>query len=300
MRQLLLLTLSLFTLASGYADQSSEHLTQCVSLPLTYSELNIPQSRINLNGKEVEIVIDLGLKNALALQVPLTENLNDSKAAYQSILHSDLTGAKRIESQKILDAVNINGMLFNRVEISQAKPWGVWINTTADKHNLPKNTLGRDLFLNESGVLYYSRKNEILRWCKTPNPIQSQTSNRNIVWLPLQEDNEGIRLMTYHQNKPLYFVFDSAATFSIIKPQTWLKLLPNDIVPDNKSLVYLEDLDIAGKKLKTLVYQYDLPKNFKADGLMGDSFFKNVDLIIDTVNKMIGLIFLDEGIRPVV
>lgn len=267
-----------------------QSITECVDFPINYSSLNIPQTTFNLNGHTIDAVIDLGLKTALSLEQHVLTSITDRPVQLSVRQRSDLTGNQDEVKHGMLPTLLINGKSFQQTAFEVAKPWGLWINSAPDTHPLANNTIGRDLFLKNKGVLYYSRNEKRLRWCQTDNPDFSQYPEL-ILWQPLKEDRDGIHLTLYHQQRQLDFVFDSAASYTLIRPYAWLNLLPNDIAPDDPHLGYLNDVAVQDTKFKTLVYRYDLPNQLAVDGLIGDSFFKHTDLIIDTVNQVIGLKF---------
>jgi len=275
-----------------YANVPEENLTQCINLPVEYNTLNIPTTKLMINGESIEFVIDLGKKQALTLDKTLVKSLTDDSVDFYNISHSDLTGEHSKIQTGTLPAVILNGMLFENIGFDIYSPWGLWMNTNAQKNNLPNNTIGRDLFLNKKGILYYSRQNKNLHWCKTDH-VDLEKISKNIIWLPLNENEEGIHLTTQHQGKELDFVLDSAATVTLIKPYPWINFKANNTHPETKDLVYINDLYVNNHPITTLAYKYSLPNDFNADGLIGDSFFQHTDLIIDTVNNKLGLALLD-------
>tara|TARA_R110002110_G_scaffold383245_2_gene594579 strand:- start:13763 stop:14653 length:891 start_codon:yes stop_codon:yes gene_type:complete len=292
MKTFILTLLSLTSLpATIYAGISEKNLTQCINLPIQYNKLNIPTTHLLINGKSIEFVIDLGKKQALTLDKELAESLTSDTYNIHTVAQTDLTGEQSNVQTGTIPTVILNGMLFQNINFDLYSPWGLWMNTRAEDNNLPNNTIGRDLFMNEKGILYYSRKNKNLHWCKAEKPDFEQHS-KNIIWMPLEEDQEGIHITTEHKDKVLNFVLDSAATVSLIKPYTWVNFKDNDLYPDTKDLVYIDDLNIKNNPITTLAYKYSFPENFTSDGLMGDSFFQQTDLIIDTVNNKVGLVFL--------
>ncbi len=275
-----------------YANTSEPNLTQCINLPIEYNTLNIPTTHLRINGKNVEFVIDLGKKQALTLDKALAESLTNGSVDFHTISHIDLTGEHSKIQTGTLPAVILNGMLFQNLDFDIYAPWGLWMNTNAQENNLPNNTIGRDLFLNKKGILYYSRHNKNLHWCKS-NDVDFDKMSKDIIWMPLNEDKEGIHLTAMHQNKELDFVLDSAATVTLIKPYPWIDFKENDVHPETKDLVYINDLHINNNAITTLAYKYPFPDDFTSDGLIGDSFFQHTDLIIDTINNKLGLVLLD-------
>lgn len=300
MRVIICLLCLIFSTTSRSNIQNN--LTNCISLPLEYSQHNIPQTHITIDNHDLNFVIDFGLKDGLALGSDEMTQLSFDKQTKNLTIHQDLSGKFRLQEQGILSQVAINNMIFSNVAVSQAKPWGVWILPDEQAYQaktLPVNAIGRDLFLNEKGVLYYSHQNQILRWCQTNSPSYDK-HKKNIIWLPLQETAEGLIIQAHHQNKRLLLVIDSAASVSVIKPYHWLKQLPSHYDTSDLPLFYLDELKIANIPLKTLFLQYDFPQEFKADGLIGSTFFQNVDMIIDTVNRMLGLVFLSKIPKPII
>lgn len=264
---------------------------QCVDFPLTYTELNIPQTRININGKTIDFIVDLGMKTAFSMEETLINELYGNQLQYENIVQSDLSGQINTIQRGILPAVILNGQLFQNLSFTLYKPWGLWINADAQDHPMPNNTVGRDLFLKNKGVLYYSRAKKLLRWCKAALE-NTQDTTKKIIWMPLIEDQDGIHITAFYKDRPLNLVFDSAATVTLIKPLDGL-ISPQEADIQDNSLSYLDNLKIDHASINTLIYKYEFPDAFQADGLIGDSFFQNVDIIIDTINQKIGLVFLE-------
>uniref|UniRef100_A0A0Q9YC56 Retroviral aspartyl protease n=2 Tax=Candidatus Berkiella cookevillensis TaxID=437022 RepID=A0A0Q9YC56_9GAMM len=280
----------LFYINTLQANTSTDAM-QCINFPLTYSELSIPQTRLNINGKIIDFTVDLGMKTAFSLEETLVNELYGDQFQYENIIQSDLGGNINTIQKSVLPTVALNGKLFKNSSFTLYKPWGLWINADAQEHPMPNNTLGRDLFLKNKGTLYYSRNKKLLRWCDGGfNNIQDTTSQ--IIWMPLIEDQDGIHITAFYKDRPLNLVFDSAATVTLLKPLDRLNAEPQDTHTQDHSSSYLDTLKIDHASIHTLMYQHEFPSDFQADGLIGDSFFQDVDLIIDTINQKIGLVFL--------
>ncbi len=285
------LTLFFLFYISALQANTSMDAMQCINFPLTYSELNIPQTRANLNGKPIDFTVDLGMQNAFSLEETLVNELYGTQLQYENIIQSDLGGNINTIQKGILPTAVLNGQLFKNLSFTLYKPWGLWINADAKEHPMPNNTLGRDLFLKNKGILYYSRNKRLLRWCNGDfNNIQDTASQ--IIWMPLIEDQDGIHITVFYKDRPLNLVFDSAATVTLIRPINRLSTAPQEANTQSHHSGYLDTLKIDHASINTLIYQHEFPSDFQADGLIGDSFFQDVDIIIDTINQKIGLVFL--------
>lgn len=257
-------------------------IPHCVQFPLVYSELGIPITRLNINRRTFDCVVDLGMKKALSLEAALVEDIFGKTMKLSPNLFSDLSGHSAKTMEGFSAILNINHFLFKKIRFAVHHPWGLYLNTDAKTHPMPNNTLGRDLFLSQKGVLYYSRSKKILKWCD--HPLPTYLNNTKIIWFPLKEDAEGIHIPVKDNQKFLDFILDSAATVSLLKDKKCLENEPN--------LVFLKGINIQNTPIQTLIYRFKFPKDFKSDGLLGDSFFKDWDLIIDTFAQKVGLVFL--------
>lgn len=257
----------------------------CLEVPLTLSSLNIPIISLTVNQQPIDFVLDLGKQPALTLEKELIPNLLKPGDTVHQSQQGDLGNKTYTVDYYHIDSININDQIFRHIVLDIFKPWGVWINTRPSKHVMPNNTIGRDLFLKNSGILYLSLQQQKVIWCQNIQALPF--TQKQITWQPLEVDQEGIHVSILHQNKPLNFIIDSAATVSLIKTE----MATPSSEQQTSNVRTLNDLSISNRTFATDVYPYTFPKGFQADGLLGNTFFRDIDLIIDTIHQKIGFVF---------
>lgn len=257
----------------------------CLEVPLTLSSLNIPILSLTVNQQPIDFVLDLGKQPALTLEKRLIPTLLTPRDRVYQSQQGDLSKKTYTVDYYHIDSININNQIFRNIVLDIFKPWGVWINTHSNKHHMPNNTIGRDLFLKNNGILYLSLQQQKVIWCQNIHALP--ITQKQITWQPLEVDREGIHVSIMHHNKPLNFIIDSAATVSLIKPE----VATPSFEQTTSSLGVLNDLSINNKTFATTVYPYTFPRGFQADGLLGNTFFSDIDLIIDTIHQKIGFVF---------
>lgn len=257
----------------------------CLEVPVKLSTLNIPIITLTVNQQPIDFVLDLGKQPALTLEKELIPKLLTPGDTVHQSQQGDLGNKTYTVDYYRIDSININNQIFRHIVLDIFKPWGVWINTHPSTHLMPNNTIGRDLFLKNNGILYLSLQQQQVIWCHNIHALP--ITQKQITWQPLEVDQEGIHVSIQHHNKPLDFVIDSAATVSLIKPEM-ATASANQPAPILRTL---SDLSISNRTFATEVYPYTFPKGFQSDGLLGNTFFRDIDLIIDTIHQRIGFVF---------
>lgn len=262
----------------------------CLEVPVKLSTLNIPIITLTVNQQPIDFVLDLGKQPALTLEKELIPKLLTPGDTVHQSQQGDLSNKTYTVDYYRIDSININNQIFRDIVLDIFKPWGVWINTRPSKHVMPNNTIGRDLFLKNNGILYLSLQQQKVIWCQNIQALPY--TQKQITWQPLEVDQEGIHVFILHHEKPLNFIIDSAATVSLIKAEMAASSSEQEL-PNVKTL---NDLSISNKTFATDVYPYTFPKGFQADGLLGNTFFRDIDLIIDTIHQKIGFVFCTDNL----
>lgn len=259
---------------------------QCVEWSLKTGRYQLPVLTTTVEGVKAEFIWDLGMARALSLEPSLFKKLAADKPIKKS-RSFDLSGKDNTVQKVHFENIVVENYSFKDVDVEEHHAWGLWLNSDNDQnHNL--NVIGRGLF-KEPGMLFYSRKDQILRWCDRFD--QELVNKETIQWVPWIVDDEGVHLHLIDEGRlHLDLVLDSAATVSILKSKAYYPVktcekIPNNQCSDFKKPLSLMDLTVD----ETFYLSADLSEDFKADGLLGNTFFEKHDLLLDSRNKKVGI-----------
>lgn len=248
----------------------------CVEFPVTVGRFNMPLVQTSLFNNTIDFILDFSLSHGLSLESSLYEKI-EPKGSVVKAVDMDLTGSYHNTETKVAGHLTLGRYPFKEIGVRQANSQGI-VLAASTAVEMPANSIGRGLFKDE-GVLHYGRHAGVVKWCTKPTVSYPE----NITWQPLRIDDEGVHVILHEAGDFFDLVVATASTRSVLKTSKANRVSQ---CPDHHQYnCYLASYGDQGEAF----YLLDLPADFKADGMLGDSFFQKYDLYIDHHGKRLGL-----------
>jgi hypothetical protein len=277
---------------------SCQATAKCLEMEVQFTPANIPVIELSLNSKHSKFIFDLGMKQALSLDaVEFSEELKNATLVKKTFM--DAAGKVHESHSGLLHSMDVNGFNFTNLPVSKHTPWGLEFGEKDNLRASIPNVLGRDFFTKQKGYLLYSRDKHLIKWCTHLEDFQIKNLSR-WYWIDLVDDEDGLHVhLEDNQRNSYNFIIDSAATLSLVKPNQRLNSQECDIdMNPLKCKKITSNLQLNSHTLHSAFFEYPLSNQLNADGILGDSFLQEVDILIDSSQRKVGLSLASTPLHP--
>ncbi len=251
-----------------------------VSVPLAL-EKGIPVAQLTIDGATFPFTFDIGSSRTVHLTRDVMAKIPGLRLTGRKQRSADLAGKVREEEEFVIPDLVINGVSFGEVTGVSYEAWGLSIGREAGPP--PHSVIGLGLFAQQPFI--YDQSARTLRFGAPLDAGQGWQA------LPHERVHEGIVTTLSNGRASYRLVFDSAASISLVKPQS-VEAQKDDTAPC--------DLFGPGKPCRTVSlalpgggavkpYLMPLPEFFQPDGIVGADFFGQRAVYVDLANGKVAV-----------
>lgn len=257
-----------------------------LTLPLVFDETyNVPIISLNLTGTNIPFMLDTGSPEGLHITQELMDRIPLLTMQPKIKNSMDLAGRRFEKRSFMIERINIDGVIFNRIEGVEYQPWGLYYSNSPDEGMSEVNrqvaeypVVGLGFFRDH--ILTLDFQNKLVTVEDADHIIPPD-------WLSLpfiMDEKEGVIVLVTDGLKEYRFVLDSGASATFIKAPSLPQRAKVNTHRDNYQFVELLMTNYKTQPIEAIVLD-NLPEEFKADGLLGFNFLQQHAIKIDLKNK---------------
>ncbi len=260
--------------------------SEAVTVPIAF-DTGFPVVTLTLNGKAIPFTLDTGSSRAFHLAKRDAKKFPELVYTGKKFKAMDAAGHVMEDAEVSIPNLSVNGLAFGTTTGVIAQPWGLSIGK-GHGPDQKLSVLGLGFFDGRRVIIDYPSKTLTIA-----DADDDAVTQRVAGWTsyPYDRSKAGQVLVLSSGKADYRMVLDSPSNVSIVRAK--LAAGRDDFVKCDMDLGpgrVCENVGLAlpgGSPVKALLI--DLPERFSDDGLLGQDFFFQYAVFIDSVNRVVRL-----------